>query len=190
MTEKKFDVRKLDKLNNPQRLVDISPDYIIDKLNITKADVIADIGAGTALFSIAFYELLNPSAVYALDISDEMLEWVRGNVCTDYPRIIPLKSEENLLPVESETADLAFMINLHHELVNPLLSLREAFRIIKPGGRFFAVDWKKEEMSDGPPQNIRFMAEDAADQIVKAGFMNVSIFNDLRNHFLVTGEKA
>jgi hypothetical protein len=33
MDGKKFDPKKLQKLNNPQRLIDIPPDYIREKLN-------------------------------------------------------------------------------------------------------------------------------------------------------------
>lgn len=42
-------------LNNHQRLKDISPVYIWDKLNIEKADVLVEIGAGTAFLVLFFY---------------------------------------------------------------------------------------------------------------------------------------
>jgi ubiquinone/menaquinone biosynthesis C-methylase UbiE len=189
MTEKKFDPKKLEKLNNPQRLKDIPPSYIINKLNIDSADVITDIGAGTGVFSIGFYEHLNPSLVYACDLSDVMIAWIKENVNVRYPKIIPLKTEENFLPLENEISDLAFMITLHHELDNPVLILKEVNRILKPGGKFFIVDWKKEDMADGPPEKIRVFPEDVAVQAKESGFVNVLVFNDMAKHFLVTGEK-
>ena len=69
MKEKKFDPKKLKKLNDPQRLVDIPPEYILDKLDIDEPDVLVEIGSGTAFFSVAFLGHLNPSAMYACDIS-------------------------------------------------------------------------------------------------------------------------
>jgi len=51
MNEKKFDPQKLQKLNNPQRLIDIPPDFVRGKLNIETAAVLVEIGAGTAFFS-------------------------------------------------------------------------------------------------------------------------------------------
>ncbi|MCB9480984.1 MAG: class I SAM-dependent methyltransferase [Desulfobacteraceae bacterium] len=189
MTEKKFDSKKLEKLNNPQRLKDIPPDYIIEKLNIKSPDVITDIGAGTGVFSMAFCEHLNPSLVYACDLSDVMIDWIKENVNTRCPKIIPVKNEENFLPLDNEISDLAFMITLHHELDNPLLILKEVNRILKPGGKFFIVDWKKEDMAEGPPEKIRVFPEEAARQAKEAGFINVLVFNDMAKHFLVTGEK-
>ncbi|MCP3923173.1 MAG: hypothetical protein GY714_11375 [Desulfobacterales bacterium] len=49
MNEKRFIPANLDKLNNPQKLIDIPPAYIWDKLNIELTDVIVEVGAGTAL---------------------------------------------------------------------------------------------------------------------------------------------
>ncbi len=52
MKEKRFNPKKLHKLNNPKRLLDLPPEYIWSKLNMNAANVIIDIGAGTGFFSI------------------------------------------------------------------------------------------------------------------------------------------
>jgi hypothetical protein len=44
MTDKNFDPKKLQKLNNPQSLADIMPDYISSKLNTAKSAVMGEIG--------------------------------------------------------------------------------------------------------------------------------------------------
>ena len=114
MNAKKFDHKKLQKLNNPQRLADIPPEYICDKLAIQKPDVLVEIGAGTAFFSIAFLQHLKPSAIYACDVSEVMVNWIKKNVSPTYPNIIALLSEEQSVPLKDEIAELVFMINLHH----------------------------------------------------------------------------
>ncbi|MDY0132389.1 MAG: class I SAM-dependent methyltransferase [Desulforegulaceae bacterium] len=190
MTQNKFNPKNLERLNNPKRLEDIPPDKIIKRLEIEKADIIADIGAGTGFFSIAFYELLNPLSVYACDLSEVMVQWIKENVSPKYPNIIPVKSEENILPLENEIADLGFMINLHHELDKPDLILKELSRILKPGGKFFIVDWKKGAVTGGPPQKIRLLPEVVVNQAENCGFVKVSAFNDLSKHFFVAGEKV
>ena len=189
MNEKKFDTKKFKKLNNPQRLIDIPPDYIENKLHIEKPEVIIEIGAGTAFFSIEFFRKYNPTSLYACDISDVMIDWMKENVSSEYPCIIPVKSYEHNVPLDDEISDLVFMINLHHELEDPALSLKESFRLLKSGGKIFIVDWKKKEMEEGPPVKIRYFSEEAQKQIEDVGFKNVEIFNDLQKHFLVVGEK-
>ena len=52
MDKKKFDPKKLEKLNNLKRLKDIPPDYVLGKLNMEKANILVEIGAGTVFFSI------------------------------------------------------------------------------------------------------------------------------------------
>ena len=190
MNEKKFDPKKLQKLNNPQRLKDIPPDYVCDKLNIEKADVLVEIGAGTAFFSVAFFQKFNPSTLYACDLSEVMINWIKENVSSKYPNIIPVKTEVHTVPLDDGIADLVFMINLHHELENPSLSVEEACRILKPDGKIFVVDWKKKDMPEGPPTKIRCLPEQVKEQLVNSGFKHVNIFSELPKHFLLVGEKT
>jgi len=190
MDEKKFDPRKLKKLNNPERLKDIPPDLLWRKLAMAETDVLVDIGAGTAFFSIAFLQDAHPSKVYACDLSDVMIDWMKENIVPQYPRIIPVKAEEHSIPLDDAVADLVFMINLHHELEDPLLTLREASRLLKPGGKILIVDWKKEDMPEGPPTHIRCLPEEVMEQSAKAGFHDVQILTELPKHFAVTGRKA
>ncbi len=189
MNEKKFDPKKLQKLNNPQRRVDIPPDYVWEKLNIEKPGVFVDIGAGTAFFSVAFLQKSKLSTIYACDSSEVMVNWVKENITPIYPNIIPIKTEEYDVPLDDGIADLVFMINLHHELDNPSLTVEESKRILKPDGKIFVVDWKKKDMPEGPPAEIRYLPEQVKEQLVNAGFKQVDIYNELQKHFLVVGKK-
>lgn len=189
MNEKKFDPKKLKKLNNPQRLKDIPVAYILDKLELEQANVFVDIGAGTAFFSCAFLQQAQPAAIYACDISATMLDWIEENIVPRYPSIYPVKSEEARLPLGDEIADLVFSINLHHELESPSQILEEAFRILKVGGKALVIDWKKQDMAEGPPTHIRCVAEEVGRQMEKAGLKHIQISNKLEKHFFVIGQK-
>ena len=189
MTDKKFDPKKLKKLNNPQRLKDVPVEYILNKLGLKHLDVFVEIGAGTAFFSIAFLQQAKPSTLYACDISETMLGWIKENVVPDYPLIHPIQNQEASVPLDDKIADLVFMINLHHELDNPGQILDEAFRILKPGGKILVVDWKKIDMAEGPPTHIRCTPEDVKHQMRDSEFKNIQVSNDLEKHFFVTAEK-
>lgn len=189
MDEKKFNPKKLEKLNNPNRLKDIPPDYVLDKLSMEKASILVEIGAGTAFFSIAFLQYANPSKIYACDVSEVMINWIKENVVQNFPNITPVKTEEHSIPLDDGIADLVFMINLYHELDNPTLIVKEAYRILKPSGNIFIVDWEKKNMAEGPPTQIRCLPEQVKKQLVNSGFINVNIFNGLPKHFLLVGQK-
>ncbi|WP_459943839.1 class I SAM-dependent methyltransferase [Desulfocastanea catecholica] len=189
MNEKKFDPKKLHKLNNPQRLVDIPVEYIWSKIKRPAPEVFVDIGAGTGFFSVPFLKYLKNGKIYACDTSAIMIEWMTANICPQYPDIIPLEMAESAVPLEDNIADLVSMINLHHELDKPQTIVEEAFRILKKNGVLFIVDWKKEEMSEGPPLHIRYSPEQVKEQLVSAAFHKVHIFDDMPKHFLVVAEK-
>lgn len=189
MNEKKFDPKKLHKLNNPDRLLDIPPEYIWEKINIEGPNVLVDIGAGTGFFSVNFLKYTKKGKIFACDISDIMIQWMNNNICSKYPDIVPLKMEENAVPLEDELADLVYMINLHHELDNPETILKESFRILKANGKIFIVDWKKEDMSEGPPTHIRYLPEQVKDELVNLKFKNVAIFTEMPKHFIVVAGK-
>ncbi len=190
MNEKKFDPKKLHKLNNPARLIDIPVEYIWSKMNIVKPDVFVDIGAGTGFFSIPFLNYVKNGKIIACDISDSMIQWMKTNISPQYPNIVPLAMTESAVPLEDGIADLVYMINLHHELDNPQAILAESFRILKDIGTICIVDWKKEEMSEGPPQHIRYVPEQVKDQLVNTDFQNIHVYTEMSKHFFVVAEKG
>lgn len=189
MTQKKFNPKKLKKLNDPGRLEDIPMACIRQRLDVENPEVMVDIGAGTAFFSLAFLRQFSPSAIYACDVSEVMLDWIRENVTPDHPGIIPVKSGESTLPLEDGIADLVFMINLHHELEDPVKILGESFRLLRPGGQVLIIDWMKKEMDQGPPVKIRCTPEDVQAQLLRAGFTGARSHPDLKKHFMVTGTR-
>ncbi|SHJ39226.1 Methyltransferase domain-containing protein [Malonomonas rubra DSM 5091] len=189
MSNRKFDAKKLQKLNNPQRLKDIPPQIISNRLINKNPRTLIEIGAGTAFFCIAFLQHCKPDSIYACDLSATMIDWMQENVAPKYPAIIPVKTDEDRIPLAGAAADLLFMINLHHELEQPEKSLHEAYRLLKPGGEIFIVDWKKQGMPEGPPEEIRCTTEEVKNQLQKTGFKQLRVCDDLAKHFLLVGQK-
>ena len=189
MSEKKFDPKKLHVLNDPERLNDIPPDYIWSRLNMHKPEVLVDIGAGTGFFSIQFLNFAKDAIIFACDTSQTMLEWMQENVCPEYPGIVPVKMKEKSVPLEDGVADLVYMLNLHHELDEPGAILAEAFRVLKKQGKLFIVDWKKQDMSEGPPSRIRYLPGQIAEQLKEADFKDIHIFEEMPKHYLLVARK-
>jgi len=187
---RKFDPKKLAKLNDPKRLEYLNPDLIWEKAGLKNPSVLIDIGAGTGFFALLFREKMKKGKVYASDISDEMLSWMEDNLPPESKgKIIPVKMEESSVPLSSDVADLAYMINLHHELEEPQKVLREALRLLRRGGKLLIIDWKKEKTPEGPPLEIRVTEETIESQMLKAGFKDVTKYPVLPYHYFLVGEK-
>lgn len=190
MNDKKFDPKQIHKLNNPERLKIQNPDLIWEKLALDSPQTLIDVGAGTGFFAKPFSDKLENGTVYACDTSETMLEWMTAHVMEEYGKKISLvKSEEANIPLDDNIADLVYMINLHHELDEPENMVKECARLLKDGGKLMIIDWKKEEMTFGPPIEIRVEESTVEQQLNSAGFTNIVCHQDLPHHFFIVANK-
>ncbi|MDM0826680.1 class I SAM-dependent methyltransferase [Clostridium perfringens] len=140
----KFNPDNLEKLNNPERLNLIDLRELLKILDLNDCPKIADVGAGTGLFSRAFLEKIPNCTLYALDISDEFLNYMDINLQDYYGDRLKIgKMQETHIPLKDNSIDLIVMINLHHELLSPKELLKDAYRLLKEEGKIFIADWKE-----------------------------------------------
>ena len=189
MEEKRFDPQKLDKLNKPSRIKEFSLDLIIEQTGLLNPKTIVDIGAGTGFYSIPFAVRYPKSKIYALDISDVMIIWMKENIVPKHDNIVPVKMEDNQTNLQDASADLVFMVNLHHELDKPDLMLKEAYRILKDNGFIAISDWRKENTNKGPSYHLRYDTKQVKLQLSNSGFKNIKIYKNFPNNFLIIGGK-
>ena len=68
-------------LENPDRVARLKPDQIIARLNLMNGDVVADVGAGSGVFTRRFVKAVGPKGkVYAVDIDKELLKYNREQI--------------------------------------------------------------------------------------------------------------
>ena len=172
MNNHKFDVTKLDKLNNPERLNLINVDEIIKELTLPSNSVIVDIGVGTAAFSENFLSKLPDSKGFGFDISEEMIKWVNENKKDALNgRLSVGVMTENEIPLAANTADLVFMITVHHELKSPAQLLTDVKRILKTNGKLLICDWKEDT------HNHAVKKESIIHDLETVGFNNIKELN-------------
>ncbi len=99
-----------------------------------------DIGCGAG----RILELLSPRAENAIgvDLSPAMLGVARAQLEKSGLRNVQLRQGDiYALPVDGEVIDLAVVHQVLHYLDNPARALREAARVLAPGGRLIVVDF-------------------------------------------------
>lgn len=118
---------------------------------------IVEFGCGYGTFTPAA-ALLATGIVHALDIEPEMVETVQEKcrlAGIDNVRAVvrDFVAEGTGLPSDSIDAALLFNI-LHHE--EPVALMKEAFRILKTGGRLAVIHWNYDPTTPrGPAMEIR-----------------------------------
>lgn len=189
MPHEKFHIEHLDRLNDPARLEQTPPSVMWAALGNPSPRTIVDIGAGTGLFACSFAELAPDALIYAVDIEPEAVRWMLEHRAPSMcDRLRPLLGKETAVPLATGEADLTTMINVHHELADPVASYREALRLTQIDGQLLVVDWSPEAES-GPPLHVRAPAQRIAEAIAAVGFEHVEIHEGFEYHSLITARK-
>jgi len=107
--------------------------------------VIADLGAGEG--TIALLLAQRAERVIAVDSSPGMVEY--GSAVAAQHGIHNLEyrcGDIEAPPIEDRSVDIALFHQALHHAVHPLAAIRQAHRILRPGGRIVIVDLLKHEV--------------------------------------------
>ncbi|MEN9555713.1 MAG: hypothetical protein RLZZ232_1999, partial [Planctomycetota bacterium] len=118
---------------------------ILKALSLKPTDVVADIGAGTGLFTRLFASNLGPEGrVIAVDIAQKFLDHIEVSC-----RERNLRNVETLLCRDDSTelppnsVDVAFICDTYHHFEFPNKTMASLRKAMKPGGRVIVVDFKR-----------------------------------------------
>lgn len=153
----------------------VDPAAIVRKLELAPGSIVADFGCGAGYFTFEAAKAVGAEGkVYALDILTAALEAVMSRM-----KVLGLSNVEtkraNLekiggsgLPPES--VDWVILKDMLFQNNNKELILQEIFRILKPDGKIFLMEWIPEDVPMGPEEGMRVSEEDTRTLIEKIGF--------------------
>ncbi len=167
---------------------------IIQTAEIKPGMTVADIGAGTGLFTrLLSKEVGAEGTVIAVDIAKEFVDHVvstsreqgqnnvRGQIC---------KQDSAELPPES--IDVAFICDTYHHFEFPYKTMRSIHRALKPNGRVVLVEFHREEgkSSDWILGHLRAGQDVYVSEIKRAGFEVVSEADFMETSYMMTFKKS
>jgi ubiquinone/menaquinone biosynthesis C-methylase UbiE len=155
---------------------------------------VADVGAGTGLFTRIFAAQVAPQGrVYAVDIARKFIEHIE-KTCQAAQLVnvtgVVCKPDSVELPLAS--VDLAFLCDTYHHFEFPQKSLASIHRALRPGGRLVLIDYRRIE-GQTPAWLLKHMRagqEVFTREIEAAGFKKLDEINLLKENYLVRFERV
>ena len=118
---------------------------ILDAVGLKSGDAIADVGAGTGLFTIDFARRVGPGGwVYAVDIAPRFLERINALTLEEKtPNVSSVLCTETDVRLAPSSVDVVFICDTYHHFEFPQLSMASILRALKPGGRLVLIDFER-----------------------------------------------
>ena len=163
---------------------------IIEASGVTRGMTVADIGAGTGLFTRLFAHRVGPEGrVYAVDISRLFVENIlRSGREQGLTNIEGIVNSDRDVSLPANSIDLAFLVDTYHHFEYPLSMLASIRKALRPGGRLIVIDFRRDPRysSNWVMGHVRAGRETVIDEITRAGFRLTDDKPMLRsNYYLV-----
>ena len=138
-----------DWLERPERDEEEHTEKLVEHLRAKPGDVVADVGCGTGYFSRRLAKRCSPGGrVLAVDIQPEMLDLLTKNMAAaGVTNVVPVLGTITDPNLPAASVDLAFMIDVYHELDHPFEMMQAIVKTLKPGGRVVLVEFRGEDPS-------------------------------------------
>jgi demethylmenaquinone methyltransferase/2-methoxy-6-polyprenyl-1,4-benzoquinol methylase len=116
----------------------------IDIINIQNSDTIIDVGSGTGdLIKLILKKQPNIKEIYSVDLNKEMLDYGKKKFKNKNVKFI--QSNAQKLPFQDNYFDKYIISFCLRNVTDVKKALSEAYRIIKPGGIFYCLEFSKPE---------------------------------------------
>ena len=169
-------------------------DKIVASVGLKPGMVMADIGAGTGLFTVAFAQAVGPTGkVYAVDIVKSFIEHIKARASkANAANVETVLCKEKSVELPESSIDLAFICDVYHHFEYPQATLATLHKALKPGGEMVIIDFKRipGESSDFVMGHVRAGQDVFEAEVTAAGFEKVSEVKDvLKENYFVRFKK-
>lgn len=167
---------------------------IVALVGLKANDHVADIGAGTGLFTRLFAQQVGPKGkVYAVDISQKFLDHIaKVNQEQGITNVETVLCPPDSVSLPPNSIDVAFICDTYHHFEFPYRTMTSLRRALKPDGRVVVIDFHRIPGKSSPwiLNHVRAGQEVFEKEIEEAGFRKVKEFKEpLKENYLVIFEK-
>ena len=168
---------------------------VLNLIGLKKGQIFLDAGSGDGYMSLAASKIVgNEGKVYAIDVWEESINTFKKEIEKENIENIEATVADitQKIPVDDESIDILYIGNVLHgfaenDEVQPVMN--EIQRVIKNGGSFAVVEFKKIENSPGPPLHVRITPEDVEKIVENYGFIVKEVQDVGTYHYAIISAK-
>lgn len=167
---------------------------IVRACKLKPALVVADIGAGTGLFTRMFAkEVAETGKVYAVDIAPKFLDHIAKSAKeVKLTNIKLVKCSQTSAELPANSIDFAFICDTYHHFEFPHKTMTSIHQALKPGGEVVVIDFhripgKSREWVLG---HVRAGQEKVEQEIADSGFKKIGEEKFLKENYFTRFRKA
>lgn len=155
---------------------------------------VADIGAGTGLFTPLFAEAVGPRGkVYAVDIAPDFVKHIEQRAAAaGMKNVYPVLCTERSVELPPNSVDIAFICDTYHHFEFPQSTMKSLHRALRAGGEVVLIDFKRipGESSEWTMNHVRAGQEVFEQEIESVGFRKVDEQGLLKLNYFVRFRKV
>ena len=164
----------LDQMEVSSRELYSAREAVLAATTLKPGDVVADIGAGTGLYTMLFADAVGENGhVFAVDIEALFLDLINQRAEDGgLDNISAVLGRENSITLAHESVDVIFIADTYHYFTDRetiMTSIRDA---LKPGGRLILIDYdaKPGEARPADKSHVRFGKAGVISEVQSLGF--------------------
>ena len=162
------------RFENDARDIYVKRREITQVVGLRPGEAVADIGAGTGLFTELFAEQVGPKGtVFAVDIGPAFLKHIveRAKQRGHEQLVKTVLNKPDSVELPPGSIDVAFLCDTYHHFEHPEKMLDSIQRALRPGGRLVVIDFDlRPNCSEFVKQRARAPKEVYYGEITAAGF--------------------
>ena len=147
---------------------------IVRALALKPGDSVADVGAGTGLYTRLFARAVGPTGkVYANDIAPKFLAYIAENAAKEgLKNVQTVQGGDRSTNLPDASVDVIFNSDVYHHFEYPLTMNADMRRALKPSGRLYVLEFEKVAglSSANTMTHVRAPKETVIAEIEKSGF--------------------
>lgn len=156
----------------------IDPAETLRACNLQITDSVADFGAGSGFVASAAAKLVPRGNVFAIELQRDMVTRIAREATERHlSNLHALWGDveiENGSTLKTDSMDVVILSNILFQLDDKAGAFKEAFRVLKKGGKLIVVDWTESFGGLGPAPHHVFQKAQAEALASQIGFTKKS----------------